>query len=196
MFRWFALACLVGCLGISAYHRWRARREGETIPRSRESPLLVAGRALVALPMFGAIFAYLVNPRWLTWSSYAAPVWSRWVGVGLGVLAIPAAYWVFSSLGRNVTETVLTKEHHELVTEGPYRWIRHPLYATGIALVLAIGLMAANWLILLFAVITLASIRLVVVPVEEGALLAKFGDEYREYVRRTGCLLPRLGSGR
>jgi hypothetical protein len=47
---------------------------------------------------------------------------------------VPAAWWVFSSIGRNVTETVLTKADHTLVTTGPYRWLRHPLYATAAAL--------------------------------------------------------------
>jgi protein-S-isoprenylcysteine O-methyltransferase Ste14 len=90
-----------------------------------------------------------------------------------------------------VSETVLTKEHHELVTHGPYRWIRHPLYANGIALLLAIGLMAANWLILALTLIALVAIGLVVVPAEESALLAKFGAEYRAYMGRTGGLWPR-----
>ena len=191
MFRWFALAILMGCLSISVNYRRRARREGETIPRRREKPLLLAGCAVVAVPLFGAILTYLVDPRWMVWASFAPPVWSRWVGVGLGVLTVPAAYWVFSSLGRNVSETVLTKEHHELVTHGVYHWIRHPLYTTAIALILAIGLMAANWFILLFALIALVSIRVVVVPVEEQALLTTFGDEYRDYMQRTGRLLPR-----
>ena len=60
-----------------------------------------------------------------------------------------------------------------------------------IALLLAIGPMAANWFILLFAPMAPAAIRLVVVPIEEQALLATFGDEYRDFMRRTGCLLPR-----
>ena len=114
-------------------------------------------------------------------------VGGRWPGGS----HVPAAYWVFSSLGRNVSETVLTKEHHELVTHGVYHWIRHPLYTTAIALILAIGLMAANWFILLFALIALVSIRVVVVPVEEQALLTTFGDEYRDYMQRTARLLPR-----
>jgi protein-S-isoprenylcysteine O-methyltransferase Ste14 len=192
MFRWFALVSLVGCLGISTYYRRRARVEGETIPRGRERPLLIAGRALGALPMFGGMFTYLVNPRWMQWASLETPLWTRWVGVGLGLLAVPAAYWVFSSLGRNVSETVLTKAHHELVTHGPYRWIRHPLYAMGASLFLAVGLMAANWFILLFAVIAFIAIPLVVIPMEERALLAKFGDDYRDYMQRTGGMVPRV----
>jgi protein-S-isoprenylcysteine O-methyltransferase Ste14 len=191
MFRWFALAALLACLGISAYYRRRARQEGETIPRRRETPLLLAGRALVALPLFVAILTYLVHPPWMAWTALPLPIWMRWVGVALGFLTVLAAQWVFRSLGRNVSETVLTKSHHELVTRGPYRWIRHPLYTTGIALVVAIGLMAASWFILLFGLITLASIRLVVIPLEERELLTKFGQEYRHYMQRTGRLLPR-----
>lgn len=192
MFRWFAVAALAGCFGTSAYYRRRARREGGTIPRSREAPLLIIGRVIVALPLFVAILVYVVDPRWMAWSAVALPVLLRWVGVGLGLLAVPAAYWVFRTLGRNVSETVLTKEGHELVTAGPYRVIRHPLYATGGGLFLAVGLMAASWFILLFALLALASIRLIVVPMEERALVAKFGDAYRSYMRRTGALFPRV----
>ena len=110
----------------------------------------------------------------------------------LGLSAVPAAYWVFTSLGRNVSETILTKSHHTLVTTGPYRWIRHPLYTTGAALLLAIGLMAANWFILLLGLGALASLRMVVIPLEERELLRKFGDAYRAYMHRTGRLWPRV----
>ena len=195
MFRWFAIAALFGCLSISIYYRHRARKEGETIPRRREDPLFVAARLIVGLPLWLAILTYVVNPRWMRWASFAPPEWLRWVGVGVGLLAVPVAYWVFSSLGLNVSETVLTKEHHELVTHGPYRWIRHPLYSMGVTLFLAIGLMAANWFILLFGFIALASIRMAVVPLEEKALLATFGDQYRDYMQRTGRMFPRV-SGR
>lgn len=190
MFRWIAFAVLIGCLGISGYYRRRARRESGTIPRGREPLPLKIGRAVVALPLFVGILAYIANPRWMAWAEIRIPSWTRWVGVVLGVLAVPGAYWVFTSLGRNVSETVLTKQSHQLVTSGPYRWIRHPLYTNGIALLLAIGLMAANWFILGFTLIGLAAIQFVVVPLEERALMTTFGEAYRDYMRTTGRLLP------
>lgn len=192
MFRWFARAALVGCMSISAFYRRGARLEGETIPRRRERTLLLAGRGIVAIPLFVSTVMYVVNPDWMAWAPLAAPMWSRWTGVALGLLTVPAAYWVFSSLGRNVSETVFTKTHHALVTHGPYRWIRHPIYTTGGALVVAIGLIAANGFILVFALIAVALIRLVVVPIEEQELLTKFGDDYRDYMQRPGRLLPRV----
>jgi protein-S-isoprenylcysteine O-methyltransferase Ste14 len=191
-FRWIALASLLGCFAISTHYRKRARREGGTIPRRRERPLLIAGRVLVAAPLFGGVLVYVVHPGGMAWSALPIPEWARWGGAMLGMLMVPAAYWVFSTIGRNVSETVLTKEHHELVTAGPYRLVRHPLYATGIGLFTAVGLMAANWFILLFALIALVAIRLGVVPVEERELVAKFGQAYRVYAGATGALLPRL----
>jgi protein-S-isoprenylcysteine O-methyltransferase Ste14 len=192
MFRWFALVVLVGAVAVSGFHRRRARLQGETIPRRREGVLLMAGRALVALPLFGGALAYVLNPSWMAWASFDAPLWMRWLGVGLGLAAVPVVHWVLGSLGPNVSETVLTKERQELVRHGPYRWVRHPLYTTGVALFVALGLMAANGFILFFALVALVAIRLVVVPREERALGARFGPAYEQYRHHTGAMLPRF----
>jgi protein-S-isoprenylcysteine O-methyltransferase Ste14 len=85
---------------------------------------------------------------------------------------------------------VLTKPEQPLVTTGPYRWVRHPLYTVGLALFLSIGLMAANWLILLLTMVASIAIRLVVIPREEAQLIARFGDDYRHYRSGTGSMLP------
>ncbi len=192
IFRLMALLVLAACMSISTYMRWQARRSSTVVPRHRERPLLIVGRLVVGLPLFGGALTYVSNPRWMEWASAGLPAWSRWLGVGIGLLTVPAVYWVLRTLGANVTETVLTKSDHRLVTTGPYAWVRHPLYATGSTLFLSIGLMAANWFILLWAVIALMGIRLSVIPVEERALVAKFGNQYRRYQRRTGMLLPSL----
>ena len=196
MFRWFALAVLVAAIGVSGFHRRRARLRSGTIPRSRETSILIAGRLLVALPLFGGSIAYIINPAWTEWSSFEAPAWLRWIGVALGVCVVPAVHLVLTALGSNVSETVLVKERHELVTSaGPYRWIRHPLYTTGIALFVSLGLMASNWFILVMALIALVLIRVVVVPREEKELVTRFGSAYEVYQRRTGAMSPRLRSG-
>jgi len=194
MFRLFALVVFGASLGISAWRRGQARRATGAIARTEEPPLLIAGRLLVALPLFGGVVAYLVNPDWMAWASLSVPLSVRWIGVALGLLTVPAVYWVLTTLGANVSETVLTKKDYLLVITGPYRWVRHPLYSTGITLFLSIGLMAANWFILLWAGMALMSIRLVIIPREEAHLVATFGEEYRRYRARTGSLLPPVGS--
>jgi protein-S-isoprenylcysteine O-methyltransferase Ste14 len=192
MFRWLALVIVASVFGISAYHRRRARQTSETIARRREGTLFVVLRAVFALPLFAAVLAYLINPASMTWSEIGAPDWVRWLGVAIGVVTIPSAWWLFRNLGRNVSETVLTKAHHSLVTTGPYQWVRHPLYATGGALLVAVGLIAANWFILLLATAAVVLVRVLVVPREERELIAKFGDDYRRYRERTGGMFPRL----
>jgi protein-S-isoprenylcysteine O-methyltransferase Ste14 len=102
---------------------------------------------------------------------------------------------VLRALGQNVSETVLTKEHHQLVTGGPYRWVRHPLYTSGLALFFALGLMAGSWFVLLATLIAFGLLRVLVIPREEQALLAKFGEGYWNYMQRTGRLVPRVTAG-
>ena len=189
MFRWLSLAILLMAVGTSGYYRRHARKS-ETIARSREGALFVALRLLVTLPLLLAIVAYIVNPSWMAWATLDMPDWMRWAGVALGALTIPAVFWVFRNIGRNVSETVLTKRDHQLVTTGPYRWIRHPLYTTGSVLLLSIGLMHASWFVLLLAGVAACLIRLVVIPIEERALVEKFGDRYRAYMDGTGGMLP------
>lgn len=192
MFRWVALVVLFGSVGISAYYRRRARLEGGTIARRQEGGAVLAARALGGLTAFAAILAHALIPAAMAWASFQSRDWVPWLGVVAGVVIVPMTYWVFSSIGRNVSETVLTKEGHELVTIGPYRWVRHPLYAVGIALFAAMGLMLRSWLVLLFAAVALVLFRFVVIPAEEQRLIEKFGDQYSTYMRRTGRFLPRV----
>ena len=192
IFRWSALAVLLIAVGLSGFHRRRARVDSETIARSRESAPLMAGRLLVALPFLGGTIAYIVNPAWMTWGSIDLPAWLRWIGVVLGVAVIPGVHWVLSSLGKNVSETVLTKTDHQLVKHGPYRWVRHPLYTTGMTLLFALGLMTASWFLLTLAAIALLLIRLVVVPIEERELTRRFGAGYTTYMSHSGAMWPRL----
>jgi protein-S-isoprenylcysteine O-methyltransferase Ste14 len=85
---------------------------------------------------------------------------------------------------------VLTKREHQLVIAGPYQWVRHPLYTTDITLFVALGLMEASWFVLFMTTVAALLIQLVVIPAEERALVAKFGDRSGTYMGRTGRMLP------
>ena len=95
------------------------------------------------------------------------------------------------TLGKNLTDTVVTRKDHTLVTGGPYRFVRHPFYCAAILGVLANSTVAANWFLLSTGVLGL----LVIVfrtNKEEENLIARFGDDYRSYMERTGRFFPRL----
>ncbi|MEE8232131.1 MAG: isoprenylcysteine carboxylmethyltransferase family protein, partial [Thermoplasmata archaeon] len=101
------------------------------------------------------------------------------------------AFLAFRSLGTNYSGTVVIKDSHTLVTSGPYRWIRHPIYTSYFALTLSLFLLTANWFIGL-ALLALSILLASRVEGEEALLLERFGDAYRAYMYRTGRFLPRL----
>ncbi len=193
-FRLMMVAIFVISASISKYHRRKAKLSGEAISRRDEGRVAMLLRAAVALPLMLSFLAYMINPSWMAWSELALPVWARWVGVGLGIACLPLLWTLFQSIGSNISETVLTKKNHKLVMTGPFRWIRHPLYTVAMLLFFSYGLMASNWWMMMFTALGLVLIEVLVIPKEEVELIAKFGDEYRDYQERVGKLLPRLSS--
>ena len=190
-FRVMFAIILVAAFGMSGFFRRRARQSG-AIPRSRDGGRTMFLRLLFAAPFYLAMVAYLVSPRWMDWSALSLSVTFRWVGVVVGLATLPLLYWVLSSLGRNISETFLTKGDHQLVTHGPYRWVRHPLYTVATVAFLSLGLIASNAFILVMGGVIFAAMALLVVPKEEAKLMDKFGEAYDEYRRRTGALVPRV----
>jgi protein-S-isoprenylcysteine O-methyltransferase Ste14 len=79
-----------------------------------------------------------------------------------------------------------------LVTSGPYRFIRHPIYTAFLFILGSTLFISANWLIgtawIGMTVLEVASR----VGFEEQLMLEYFGDQYRDYMKRTGRLLPKL----
>ena len=177
---------------ITLFHRIRSQATGESLDRWQEGAfILFTLRAIGAATMLG-FAAYLVNPAWMAWSSTPLPVWLRWTGIGLDVLAGLLLVWTLRCLGKNLTDTVVTRREHTLVTRGPYRWVRHPFYDAVALLLTANALAAANWFLFVGGALALSLIVLRTKR-EEDRLVARFGDAYREYMNRTGRFLPKLG---
>ena len=192
-FRISLLVLFAMMIAITAYHRIRARAAGGSVSRRAEGFLLLAMRAVFGLSIWIAIIAYLVSPGSMAWSALPAADWLRWVGVGLGLLACGVLYWTLHHLGKNLTDTVVTRAEATLVTSGPYGWVRHPFYVTVLLLLLSASLITANWFIGLLSIFICAFFVLRA-PLEERKLVERFGDDYRAYMTRTGRFLPRLTS--
>ena len=193
IFRILAALLLFIGMGISGYFRRKADRDsGEKVSRRVDGTIMMTIIRLGGLVLWMSPIAYLINPIWMTWSKIGLPEWVRWLGVGIGLLCNFGVYWLFSSIGSGITPTSATRKDHKLVTSGPYRWVRHPLYTVGSSMFVAFGMMADNWFIAGLGVLTfiMMAIR---TPQEEANLIEKFGDEYLDYMKRTGRFLPRLG---
>jgi protein-S-isoprenylcysteine O-methyltransferase Ste14 len=192
IFRILATAILVSGISISIYFRRRADQEtGETISRSVDGALMMTIIRIAGLALWLSPFVYLFTPQWMTWSKIGLPEWVRWLGVGLGFLCAFLIYWLFSSIGSNITPTSATRTEHQLVTSGPYRWVRHPLYTIGSTFFVSLGLIADNWFIIVLGILTFI-IMAIRTPKEEANLIAKFSDDYRQYIQHTGRFLPKL----
>jgi protein-S-isoprenylcysteine O-methyltransferase Ste14 len=193
IFRILAALILFTGIGISSYYRRKADKEtGEKISRNVDGNVLMTIIKIGGLVLWLSPMVYLLNPSWMVWSKIGLPDEIRWLGVGFGILCVLGIYWLFSSIGSGITPTSATREQHTLVTSGPYRWIRHPLYTIGSSMFIAFGLISDNWFIAVLGILTfvLMAIR---TPIEEANLIAKFGDEYREYMKTTGRFLPYIG---
>jgi len=194
IFRILAALILFSGAGISIYFRSKAdRNSGGSISRNADGNLMMTVIRLVGLVLWLSPLVYLAHPAWMGWSKIGLPDWVRWLGVGIGSLCVLGIYWLFISIGSGITPTSATRKEHELVTSGIYRWVRHPLYTVGSSFIGAFGLMADNWFIIMMA--ALAFIAMAIrTPKEEANLIAKFGDEYRNYMKTTGAFLPKLKS--
>jgi protein-S-isoprenylcysteine O-methyltransferase Ste14 len=178
---------------VGIYHRVRSRTD-ERLDRRQEGWLILLSLRPLGLAFMAGLLAYLAEPTWMAWASFHLPNWARWSGVGLGVAAGGLLVWTFRSLGHNLTDTVVTRRNATLVTNGPYRWVRHPFYLAFVTAVIANSLTTANG----FLAITGTAAFFVMVArtsIEERKLIDRFGRDYVEYMRRTGRFLPRIRRG-
>ncbi|MBX3038412.1 MAG: isoprenylcysteine carboxylmethyltransferase family protein [Anaerolineales bacterium] len=192
IFRILAAVILLTGMGISFYFRIKADKEtGEKISRKVDGSVMMNFIKIGGLILWLSPFVYLINPAWMAWSKIGLPEWTRWLGVGLGIIGVFGIYWLFSSIGSGISPTSGTRKEHKLVTNGIYKYIRHPLYTFGSSLFISFGMMADNWFIALLGILAFVAMA-VRTPKEEANLIEKFGDEYREYMKRTGRFLPKL----
>lgn len=193
IFRLLAAIILFTAAGISAYFRRKADRDsGEKISRRADGRAMMTIIKILGLVLWLSPLIYLINPQWMTWSKVGLAEWIRWLGIGIGIICIGLIYWLFSSIGTSITPTSATRKDHTLVTSGPYRWVRHPLYTVGSSLFVSFGMIADNWFIVTLGILTFI-VMAIRTPKEEANLIEKFDDEYREYMKHTGRFLPKLG---
>jgi len=136
----------------------------------------------------------MVRPGLLAWATVELPEWLQWLGVLLGLASLPLIWWVQEALGSNFSTTLHVRSEHTLVTQGPYRWVRHPMYTVLYMVLLAVFLLTGNWLISGVFLVSMTMIVLFRLGNEEAVMLEKFGEDYRRYMQRTGRFLPRLTS--
>lgn len=178
IFVWIVYGLWVGVVAYLAVTGAGAKRD--TQPHLGQSlgllAVIVAAFALPQLPLF----------RFLNFAP-VSPVLGA-TGVVLAAAGWACLVWARRTLGRNWSQTVAAKVGHELVTSGPYRWVRHPMYAGGELACLGSTIAAGGPFVLLLVMLT--PVFLWRVGAEDQLLARQFPSDFPEYRRRTKALIP------
>ena len=147
---------------------------------------------LLLIGMFILPLIYSAS-SWLDFANFSLPAWAGWLGVALIAGALFVFWRAHADLGLNWSPSLEIREKHELITKGIYGVIRHPMYASQWLWVIAQPLLLQNWIAGLVNLLIFISFYLLRVQAEEQMMINKFGDQYREYMKRTGGVLPKMG---
>lgn len=150
--------------------------------RAKEGPYFLVNSAFVVAIAIAILFGYDrigLLPEWLLYP-----------GLAIYLLGLLIAYWAASTLGRFYAPTVQVQTDHRVVETGPYRLIRHPIYAASIFSILGIGLALQSWPAVFVLSAVIFSGYAYRIQIEERFLVAELGDDYLQYCKRTKRIIP------
>lgn len=155
------------------------------------SPLIAMVSALLGIATLWAI----IHPRPPLNSSVFFRLGLPGLGFLAGVLGCGLMYWCLATLGRNFSGTSGTYPSHELITSGPYHFIRHPYYTATALIIISLTLLLGS-----LTLLGLGSLLLMCLAVrsraEELELLALFGEHFKRWGAQTGRFFPKMHSNR
>jgi len=187
-FKLALVALLLGDAGVRLYYQRGCRGfKRAVVKHERREKFLYYLVGMGLIP----IFFYLLT-SWINTFRLPFPAGIRWLGAGLIFAGDLLFIWSHKALGSNWSPILEIRKGHTLVTDGPYRFIRHPMYAAIFLIGIGVSLLSANWIVALSYMMPTASLYLVRVSDEEEMMIGQFGDEYRQFMTRTGCLIPKL----
>lgn len=167
--------------------RSRPRKKSEQHVSRTENILLVL--LTIAAGILPLIYS-LTN--WLDFANYTLPVWMGWAGIFILLSSLLVFWRAHADLGANWSPSLELYEGHTLITRGIYRYIRHPMYASQLLWGIAQVLLIQNWIAGPGSLLLFVPFYILRSSAEERMMIEKFGDEYREYKKTTGGILPKL----
>jgi len=191
-FRILLFALLALFIAHRGYYSHKYSPTENSTLKKREAQLTAKLANLLSLPALLATLLYIVIPGWMEWASLALPVWLRWSGVGMALLGFALLQWSHRALDKNWSDQPRLIREQNLITTGPYRWIRHPIYTAFLLILGSTLFLTANWFVGLFWLGSAGLDILSRIQFEEAVLIEHFGEPYRAYMKRTGRLWPRL----
>ena len=184
IFKILFLALFILVLIVRAYFGIKQRRAGRSSwsvsgeAVAREGRLSLILRPMMFLLMLSLVVLYIIEPSCSSGLFLPIPSIIRCGGVLLGIINILLLIWVHRTLGLQWSTTLQFKEGHALITDGPYKFIRHPMY-TALSLFF-IGLSIVSSFLPFFVLVVLTILFFVrIVEREDLMMIEQFGEEYR-----------------
>lgn len=170
-------------------HQRRARKQAVAADNRDVADLaflMGAQLGLIAIPLV------YVATGFPAFADYAFHPWMGWVGA----LVEAGFAWLFfeshRELGRNWSIALEIRDKHSLVTDGLYRYVRHPMYAAFWLWAIAQAFLIPNWFAGLAGLVGVAGLYFSRVGKEEEVMRRTFGEAYDTYSARTGRVIPKL----
>lgn len=168
-------------------HARRAARVRTVRDKRSQTEKIALAVALLGMSVIPAIYLATGFPRS---ANYPASI--------LVVVAGAACYftglWLFRRthkiLGRNWSISLEIRDRHELISDGPYARVRHPMYTSFLLMAVGQALLLPNWFVGLAGLLGFAVLFFLRVDAEERMMLEVFGEEYRDYMGRTKRIIP------
>jgi protein-S-isoprenylcysteine O-methyltransferase Ste14 len=157
----------------------------------RESISSRLSYTLVTFAAFFVMFSDVTAQGWMHTRILPRDLWIQILGLIITVAGLGFAVWARVYLGGNWSGSVTVKVNHELVRTGPYRFVRHPIYSGIILALLGTTIVRGQvrgFVAILFLLIGF-SIKW---RIEERFMTNTFGDEYDDYKRDTGAIVPKM----
>jgi len=181
-------AAVIAEIAIRAPISQKQRKETKSESRVSAQEKILLGFLFLAMFFLPLIYS---ATTWLDFANYSLPVWAGWLGVILILLALLVYWRSHADLGLNWSPSLEIRTAHKLITNGIFGYIRHPMYASQWIWVIAQPLLLQNWIAGFLNLLVFILFYTLRVRAEEKMMLDTFGDEYREYMNKTGAVFPK-----
>lgn len=176
---------------IRLYYKIKANVFREPLFSREERAVFIAARAVMGVPLLLATFVHIIAPAKMAWAQFPLPSWLRILGTLSGQGALLFLIWVHRALGKNFSTSIRVKQNHALVTRGPYRIVRHPMYSAYFLIFLSAFLISGNWVIGASGLAIILLLMTARLRLEEDLLVVRFGAAYLRYRDDTPKFFPR-----
>ncbi len=183
----FWICCVIGWWLIRLPYERQAKKSGVTASKRDSRELILLGISLSGLGLIPIIYVFTGFPAFANRAFIPAMAWA-------GIVPGLASLWLFwrthKELGRNWSVSLELRPRHELIADGVYRYVRHPMYSAFFLWAVAQFLLLPNWVAGLSGIVGFGTLYCFRVGREEQLMLEAFGDQYRDYMQRTARIIP------